>query len=271
MNDIEEKNMKTQRKIIHIDEEKCDGCGLCIPACAEGAIQIVNGKAQLIAEKYCDGLGACLGDCPRNAISIIEREAEEFDETAVEQHVKSQKPKLKQAQPTMACGCPSQLIQSSTTRDPCRTVDEPVPHTEASSALSHWPVQIRLVPPTAPFLKDADLLVAADCTPIAYPRFHHDFLKQKVVLIGCPKFDDSHAYTEKFARIFRENTIKSITVVVMEVPCCQGLPVMIRKALTMAGKTIPLDVAVISIRGEILSLHHHLRDDKDAIEGTIID
>jgi Pyruvate/2-oxoacid:ferredoxin oxidoreductase delta subunit len=248
--------MKTQRRIIHIDEEKCDGCGLCIPSCAEGAIRIVNGKAHLIAEKYCDGLGACLGDCPRNAISIIEREAEEFDHAAVEQHMKSQKPNPMPVETTMACGCPSQRIQSFTTTDPCRTANEPVSHTETPSTLSHWPVQIRLVPPQAPFLKNADLLVAADCTPVAYPRFHNDFLKQKVVLIGCPKFDDIHAYTEKFAQIFHENTIKSITVVVMEVPCCQGLPVMISTALTMADKTIPLDVVVISTRGEILSLHH---------------
>lgn len=262
--------MKTKRKIIHIDEEKCDGCGLCIPACAEGAIRIVNGKARLLAEKYCDGLGACLGDCPRNAISLIEREAEEFDQAAVERHMKSQKPNPIQAETTMACGCPSKLIQSFTTIDPCRTINEPVSHMETSSSLSHWPVQIRLVPPTAPFLSDADLLVAADCTPVAYPRFHQDFLKHKVVLIGCPKFDDTHAYTEKFTRIFHENTIKSITVVVMEVPCCKGLPMMISKALTMADKTIPMDVVVVSTRGKILNLHHHLHDDKDAIEATII-
>lgn len=263
--------MKTKRKIIHIDEEKCDGCGLCIPACAEGAILIVNGKARLIAEKYCDGLGACLGDCPRNAISLIECEVEEFDRVAAERHMKSQKLDPLQTETTMSCGCALQFIQSFTPLDPCRHASEPVSHMETSSPLSHWPVQIRLVPPKASFLKDADLLVAADCTPVAYPRFHDEFLKQKVVLIGCPKFDDINSYAEKFAQIFRVNDIRSVTVVVMEVPCCRGLPVMIRKAMTMADKKIPLDVVVISTRGDILSLPHPLHDDRDASDGVMID
>ncbi len=195
--------MTAKRKIIQIDEEKCDGCGACVPSCAEGAIRIVDGKARLIAERYCDGLGACLGECPRGALKIIEREAEEFDEISVEEHLQSRKAKQVSESQAMACGCPSALIQNFAVREPCSNANEPVTGASGVSALSHWPVQIRLVPPTAPFLQGADLLVAADCTPVAYPRFHDVFLKRKVVLVGCPKFDDTELYIKKFADIFR--------------------------------------------------------------------
>ena len=244
--------MKVKRKIIQINEEKCDGCGLCVPTCAEGAIQIIDGKAKLVSDKYCDGLGACLGECPRGALKIIEREAEQFDEMSVEKHIRSQEVKQVSEPPAMACGCPSTLIQSFISAQPCSKANEPVAQTSVMSALSHWPVQIRLVPSTAPFLKKADLLVAADCTPIAYPRFHDDFLKGKVVLVGCPKFDDADLYITKFADIFRDADIRSITVLVMEVPCCQGLPIIIKKGMERVGKNVPLEKVVIGRDGEIL-------------------
>jgi Pyruvate/2-oxoacid:ferredoxin oxidoreductase delta subunit len=244
--------MKIKRKIIQIDEEKCDGCGVCVPSCAEGALQIVNGKAKLMAEKYCDGLGACLGECPQDALRVIEREAEDFDEEAVEVHMKSMSaPQSNEPQP-MACGCPSAQIQSFSPAKPCQEANLPVSRGSAPSALSHWPVQIRLVPPAAPFLKGADLLVAADCTPVAYPNFHRDFLDGKVVLVGCPKFDDVPTYVQKFADIFNTAGIHSIEVVTMEVPCCQGLPLIVRKGLELAGKKIPLSQVIISTRGEVL-------------------
>jgi Fe-S-cluster-containing hydrogenase component 2 len=244
--------MKVKRKLIQIDENKCDGCGLCVPSCAEGAIQIRDGKAKLIAEKYCDGLGACLGECPRGALNIVDSEAEEFDVISVEQHLKSREMAKIQETPTMACGCPSALIQSFESLTPCQKVNEPALQTGNASALSHWPIQIRLVPPTAPFLKGADLLVVADCTPVAYPQFHDDFLKGKTVLMGCPKFDDTKAYEDKFAQIFQEADVKSITVLVMEVPCCQGLPGIILKGMDRAGKKIPLEKVVIGRNGEIV-------------------
>jgi Pyruvate/2-oxoacid:ferredoxin oxidoreductase delta subunit len=238
--------MKTFRNIIEINEEKCDGCGQCVIACAEGAISIIDGKARLISDKYCDGLGLCLGECPRDAISIIEREADDFDETAVEEHLKI----TKIEEPAMACGCPSALIQSFSPS----SVKENKPDSRkgSTSALSHWPVQIHLVPPQAPFLKGADLLVAADCTPIAYPDFHRDFLEGRVVMTGCPKFDDDQAYIDKFTQIFEEADIKSITVLVIEVPCCQGLPVILQKAMERAGKKIPLEKIVIGTSGKIV-------------------
>ena len=247
--------MKVKRKIIQIDESKCDGCGLCVPSCAEGALQIVDGKARLMAEVYCDGLGACLGECPNDALEVIEREAEDFDEKAVEDHLEQLKteypPKIHEQQP-VACGCPSTHIQTFTPARPPREATQPLPTQSTPSALTHWPVQIRLVPPTAPFLKGADLLVAADCTPIAYPNFHRDFLDGKVVMVGCPKFDEVQTYVQKFADIFNVAGIKSIEVVTMEVPCCQGLPVIVRKGLELAGKKIPLSQIIISSRGKVL-------------------
>jgi Pyruvate/2-oxoacid:ferredoxin oxidoreductase delta subunit len=247
--------MKIKRKIIQIDEEKCDGCGLCVPSCAEGALQIVDGKARLMAEVYCDGLGACLGECPNDALEVIEREAEDFDGKAVEEHLnqmKTEQPAKIHEEPAMACGCPSTHIQTFAPPSPPREAKQPVSTQRTPSALSHWPVQIKLVPPTAPFLKGADLLVAADCTPIAYPNFHQDFLDRKVVMIGCPKFDEVQTYVQKFADIFNTAGIKSVEVVTMEVPCCQGLPLIVKKGLELAGKKIPISQVIISTRGEVL-------------------
>jgi len=242
--------MNVKRKIIEIDEELCDGCGQCVPSCAEGAIQIIDGKARLVAEKYCDGLGACLGECPTGALSIVEREVEEFDEEAVEEYLKGQEEISKEA--VIECGCPSTQIQTFVPPASRQEANKQAIQRGPVSALSHWPVQIRLVPATAPFLKGADLLVAADCTPVVYPNFHQDFLKGKAVMIGCPKFDDVQEYIHKFVEIFSIADIKSITVVVIEVPCCQGLPMIVEKAMKKAKKKIAVELVVISARGEIL-------------------
>ena len=185
-----ERAMKIIRKIIEIDENLCNGCGECIINCAEGALQIVDGKARMLAEKYCDGLGACLGHCPTGALRIIEREAEDFDEEAVEELLS--KKETAQAHPAAPVGgCPSARLQTFAPATPCQAANAPIPlGSTTGSALSHWPVQIRLVPPNAPFLKGADLLIAADCVPVAYPEFHRDLLSGKVVMLDCPKFDE---------------------------------------------------------------------------------
>ena len=239
--------MKNMRKIIAIDEGLCTGCGACAPACAEGAIQIIDGKARLVADRYCDGLGACLGECPVGALKVIERAADEFEEEAVANHLAA-----KQTEIPMPCGCPSTQVQMFGSPGGL-AAGEPDIHDTTPSALSHWPVQIRLVPPTAPFLQGAHLLVAADCTPVAYPHFHRDFLEGKVVLVGCPKFDETQAYIQRFADIFKTAHIKDVTVVVMEVPCCQGLPEIVKKGMELAGKSIPLEQVIISTRGDILN------------------
>lgn len=242
--------MKLMRKIIEIDDELCDGCGECVPECAEGAIQIVDGKARLVSESYCDGLGACLGECPNGAITMVEREAEDFDEEAVEAFLKEKEEKPLDI--PLACGCPSTQVQTFIPKDSSQeAMDEPA-QPKTKSTLSHWPVQINLVPPIAPFLRGADLLVAADCTSAAYPNFHQDFLKGKVLMIGCPKFDDVEEYIQKFTEIFKIADTKSVTALVMEVPCCSSLPVILRRAMQAAGKAIPVEQIVISTRGDIL-------------------
>jgi Pyruvate/2-oxoacid:ferredoxin oxidoreductase delta subunit len=258
--------MKSLRKIIRIDSEKCNGCGLCVPSCAEGAIQIVDGKARLVAEKYCDGLGACLGECPEGALHVVDADADAFDELAVKEHIGKaaatsgekihghRMPKMAaHTDKTMPCGCPSTLMQTFAPQTACEKANVPIAHAGSGvSALTHWPVQIHLVPPTAPFLRGADLLVAADCTPVAYPRFHDGLLKGKTLLLGCPKLDDTEEYVKKFSAIFATAAIKSVTVAVMEVPCCQALQVIVRKGMALAGKNIPLSVVTISVRGEML-------------------
>lgn len=244
--------MKRVRKIIEIDNELCNGCGTCLVSCAEGALEIVAGKARLVAEKYCDGLGACLGECPTGALRVIDREAEEFDEAAVEHHLAELDPTVNQMPDTLPCGCPSTHLQTFAPKTPIQKSSQGSRCSRTESALSHWPVQIRLVPAEAPFLKDADLLVVADCTAVAYPEFHRDFLAGKVVLMGCPKFDDVQHYVEKFTEIFRKSTIRSVTALVMEVPCCQGLPVIVKKAMDNAGKAIPMEYAVIGLQGDVL-------------------
>ena len=241
--------MKIRRKIVEIDEDRCSGCGQCAEACAEGAIRIVEGKAKLISENFCDGLGACLGECPEGALTVTERESEEFDPEAVEAHLK--KAPVHEI-PQMACGCPSQNIEVFPSSLPSRDSRQAQEEGEAASALTHWPVQIRLIPPSAPFLKGADLLIAADCTPLAYAGFHRNLIPGKVVMLGCPKFDDTEGYVEKFFQIFSTVDIKSITVVDMEVPCCSKLPMIVRKALSLSHKVIPLEEIVISRRGDVL-------------------
>jgi ferredoxin len=243
--------MKVLRKIIEIDEERCDGCGQCVPGCAEGALQIIDGKAKVVADKYCDGLGACIGECPNDALTIVEREAEEFDEEAVEAYLSQKEKETVKEEPVMACGCPSTQIQAFSPSS-CQEANQPSTFEEPASALSHWPVQIRLVPPHAPFLKNADLLVTADCTPLAFPNIHDRFMKGRTVLMGCPKFDDVQEYIDRFGEIFQTAAIKSITTLIMEVPCCSGLPAIIKKGMQKANKNIPMETVVISTRGNIL-------------------
>jgi len=236
------------RKIVQIDQEKCDGCGLCVPSCAEGAIRIVAGKAEIAAENLCDGLGACLGECPQDAISIIEREADEFNEEAVHQHLQQGAP-LQPAQPQPHHGgCPGSRAVSFAPVQKC----EPTEVGSRPSQLAQWPVQLHLVPPQAPYFQDADLLITADCVPFAYADYHRDFLAGKAVVIGCPKLDDVRCYTDKLTEIFRLSSIKSITVMRMEVPCCGGIVMAARQALAACGKEIPFEAVSVSIRGEII-------------------
>jgi len=236
---------KTLRKIVKIDEEKCNGCGACVPACAEGAIQIINGKAKLISDKYCDGLGACLGECPQGAITIEEREADEFDEPAVEHHLQAKEHVTEE----LPCGCPSATVtrfeRQTSTEIPAAGIAEPVPE----SMLTHWPVQLTLVPPSAPFLQKADLVLAADCVPFAYPGFHQEFLKDHALVIACPKLDNFEAHLRKLTEILRHSEPKSLTVVHMEVPCCFGLVHMAKQAILASGKDIPLKEMTIGIKG----------------------
>ena len=235
------------RKIVKIDEEKCNGCGLCIPNCAEGALQIVDGKAKLMSEKFCDGLGACLGHCPEDAITVIEREAEEFDGKAVEAYLHKKQEAESQPTPVFA-GCPSSKpMQFKAPNARAGSVST----AGAVSQLTQWPVQLKLVPINAPYFQDADLLIVADCVPFAYPNFHQDFMKGKAVVVGCPKLDDIRYYREKLTEILKSNAIKSVTVPYMEVPCCFGLVKAAEDAVAASGKNIPLKKIKISIRGEI--------------------
>ncbi|MDG6222986.1 MAG: 4Fe-4S binding protein [Candidatus Bathyarchaeota archaeon] len=234
------------RNIVQIDEKKCNGCGLCIPACAEGAIQIIDGKARLVKDMYCDGLGACLGKCPQDAITIIQREADQFDEEAAQEHV--QATKKTSTTPDQPIGCPSAQPMQFDTQQPTKAVTA-----KQKSSLTTWPVQLKLLPPYAPFLKNADLLIAADCVPFAYANFHQDMLQNKVLTVGCPKLDDVSLYRNKLAEIFRTANIQSVTVVNMEVPCCFGLKRLVEEAMELSGKHVPLSQKTISIKGEILS------------------
>lgn len=262
------------RTIVKIDEELCDGCGLCVPGCAEGALQIVDGKAKLVSDIYCDGLGACLGECPQGAISMIEREAEDFDEEAMKKHLEgltgADEEQGKQTisahhahdhgtqdspEPSM-CGCPGSLSQS---------FDKPKPQAESkspasesidgaplSSRLGNWPVQIMLAPVNAPYFDGARLVIAADCAPFAYADFHRRFLEGKTLLIGCPKLDDTDVYLEKLTQIFKQNNIASIDVVYMEVPCCSGLTQLTQAALERSGKQIPTTLNRVGIKGDFV-------------------
>jgi Pyruvate/2-oxoacid:ferredoxin oxidoreductase delta subunit len=285
------------RTMVHIDEDKCDGCGLCVPDCAEGALQIVDGKAKLVSDIYCDGLGACLGSCPQEAITMVEREADDFDEDAVNEHLKElgkdpishshdhghdHGSETASGQVTeeevedLACGCPGTMTQSFDRPKPepvvapaapklggcpgsqSRSFDqtESAPQADQSgpvaSRLTNWPVQITLVPPKAPYLEGADLLIAADCAPFAYGDFHRRFMEGKVLLIGCPKLDNAQAYVEKLAHMFRENDIHSIGVVFMEVPCCNGLIQIVQSALEQSGAKIPTTLYRVGIKGDFV-------------------
>lgn len=230
------------RKIIKIDEEKCNGCGICADACHEGAIGIIDGKAKLLREDYCDGLGDCLPACPTGAITFEEREALAYNEQAVNEA------KKKAASP-LPCGCPGTKAKAIS-----RTPGEAENASAASrnpSRLSQWPVQIKLVAPNASYFNGANLLIAADCTAYAYGNFHNDFIKNKICIVGCPKLD-MEDYTEKLAAIISGNDIKSVTVVRMEVPCCGGIENAARQALQKSGKFIPWQIVTISIDGEII-------------------
>ena len=238
---------KVLRKIIRIDEEKCDGCGICVPACVEGALQIVDGKAKLISENYCDGLGACLGECPQGAITIEEREADGFDEEAVRHHLEAKKPTTEE----LPCGCPSATVTQFERQEASGVaLREALCH---ESMLTHWPVQLTLVPATAPFLQGADLVLAADCVPFAYAGFHHDFLQDHTLLVACPKLDDFQTHQKKLTDILRHSELKSLTVVHMEVPCCSGLVHMAKQAIRSSGKDIPLREVMVGIRGDLKS------------------
>ena len=233
------------RKIIQIDEEKCNGCGACADACHEGAIGMVNGKAKLLRDDYCDGLGDCLPTCPTGAISFVEQEAAAYDEKAVQEHMQK-----KNAQTITSAGshtgCPGSRMQQFKRQETA----SPIP-AQVNSQLGQWPCQIKLVPVSAPYFNGAKLLIAADCSAYAYARMHDDFMRGKITLIGCPKLD-SIDYSEKLTQIIQSNDIQSVTVVRMEVPCCGGLEMAAKKALQASGKFIPWQVVTISVDGRIL-------------------
>ncbi|MFH0859846.1 MAG: 4Fe-4S binding protein [Candidatus Altiarchaeota archaeon] len=269
-----------KRKIIEIDERKCTGCGLCIPNCPEGALQIIDGKARLVSDLFCDGLGACIGHCPEGAIEVIEREAEPYDERKVMANIVKQgentiKAHLEHLRGHNETGYLKQAldylkekgIENPLKKGPAhehqefkgcpgsRTIDmrgdrpKAQSDVELQSELGQWPVQFHLVPVNAPYFDNADLLVAADCVPFAYADFHREFLRGKALLIGCPKLDDAQFYTEKLTQILKGNNIKSISVVNMEVPCCFGLQRLVEEAIKASGKVIPFRQTIISIDG----------------------
>lgn len=237
------------REIVHIDEEKCDGCGQCVPACAEGAIQIIDGKARLVGERLCDGLGACLGDCPQGAITIEVREAEAFDVQAVEEHLRFEKDPQAGIGGAGAPDCTTcgELVFAEEVKSPEKEEDQAV----LISELMHWPVQLRLVSSGASFLRKPHLLVAADCVPFAFADFHRRFLRGKALLIGCPKLDDANFYFQKLVEIFQKNSPEKITVLSMEIPCCSGLYQLVTRACTAAGLETSLENIVITIDGKI--------------------
>jgi len=288
-----------KRKIIKIDTQKCNGCGVCIPNCPEGALQVIDGKARLISDLFCDGLGACIGECPEGAIEVEEREAQKYDEARVMENISKQgentilahlkhlkdhnetgyyneavaylkenkipfpveevktfEKTCRDSENAAASSCPgSQIVDLAGVKavnSPDNTSPESFSTIKQESMLSQWPIQINLIPPQASFLENADLLIAADCVPFSYPNFHSDFLKGKILMIGCPKFDDNKSYFEKLTEIFNIHNIKSVTVVHMEVPCCFALPNMVKQAIASSGKIIPFAQVNVSIKGKII-------------------
>ena len=256
---------KVKRQIITIDEEKCDGCGNCVPACVEGALQVIDGKARLVKESYCDGLGACLGDCPQDALHVTTLEVEAYDEPAVlgylrqaapdavERHVEhlrahgmqsSYTPAAK-AQPAAIPLCPS--VQMRAWDEGRTTKDEPV-QGRVKSELRQWPVQLHLVPVRAPYFQGADLTLVADCVPFANPNMHADLLRDSAIAVGCPKLDDGQAYINKVTQILQSNDIRSLKVAYMEVPCCRGLVFIAQQALALSGKDIPFTTEIVTIQ-----------------------
>lgn len=243
------------REVVRIDEDLCDGCGDCVPSCHEGAIRIVNGKARLVSDRLCDGLGACLGHCPRGAISIEKREAEAFDEKAVAAVVAGTAGPAAKPQRLVHAGgaCPSTRFVAHDPPAAKRSPADDAPADPARSELTHWPVQLALLAPTAPVLRDADLLLAADCVPVAMPSFHATLLRGRPVVIGCPKFDDLPAYVERLASMIRAGGLASITVARMEVPCCRGILGAAVEGRRVAASSIPIVEVVVGTRGEVLS------------------
>lgn len=275
--------MKVKRQIIRIDEELCDGCEQCIPACPEGALQIIDGVAKVVKEGFCDGLGACLGECPQGALTVEERDADEYDEEGVIEHLKTNAPdrlddhmehlrehgmapaegagahaheapgEMRTRLPSGG-GCPSARLMQWGSEASSDGEGEPAGAGRSepaglSSELRQWPIQLHLVNPIAPYFKDADLVLVADCVPFAYANFHNDFLKGKAVTIACPKLDDTRPYVAKLTQMVDFANIKSMKVVVMEVPCCSGLVGMAREAIEAAKRSIPLEYVVIGIKG----------------------
>ena len=233
------------RNIVKIDEDKCNGCGECVPACAEGAIEVIDGKAKLVREIYCDGLGACLGHCPQDAITIEQRDADEFDEKATEDHLEE----MKKTEPeSLGFVCPGSMARTLS-QTPAQ--DEPEKG-DVNSQLAQWPVQLKLVSPQAPYFKEADLLLVADCVPFAMGDFHSKILRGRGIAIGCPKLDDTEFYIEKLAEILKTNDLKSLTVVHMQVPCCSGLTYIAKEAIGRSNVKLSFEDITIDIKGNII-------------------
>ncbi|MHC4755509.1 MAG: ATP-binding protein [Planctomycetota bacterium] len=232
------------RNIVKIDEAKCNGCGQCVTACAEGAIELVNGKAKLVSEVYCDGLGACIGHCPEDAITVEQRDAAEFDEQATKKRLEEMK--ITQSEPGFVCpGMMSQTLKPTNTSSDQPSADIP-------SQLTQWPVQLKLVPPNAPYFANSDLLLVADCVPFAMGDFHSRFLKDHSIAVGCPKLDDVQFYIEKLAKIIQTNDLNSLIVIHMQVPCCSGLTMIAQKAIEVAGLNMAFEDITIALDGNVL-------------------